>query len=125
MLHIDLPSRSEIEGLATFRGSPAVSLYLPTTPLTQDAQADRIGLKNLLKTAVAEMEAADVPKRAVRAIEDATEARVAFVSRFGDGVLVTDRTVLQENDVLHVLMDDERAAVVERRLTHAPKVEAE
>jgi trk system potassium uptake protein TrkA len=50
---------------------------------------------------------------------------VAFVSRFGDGVLVTDRTVLQENDVLHVLMDDEQAAVVERRLTHAPKVEAE
>ncbi len=35
------------------------------------------------------------------------------------------RTVLQENDVLHVLMDDERAAVVERKLTHAPKVEAE
>ncbi|SIQ34764.1 trk system potassium uptake protein TrkA [Cellulosimicrobium aquatile] len=63
--------------------------------------------------------------RTVRAIEDATEARVAFVSRFGDGVLVTDRTVLQENDVLHVLMDDERAAVVERKLTHAPKVEAE
>ena len=48
MLHIDLPSRSEIESLVAFRGSPAVSLYLPTTPLTQDAQADRIALKNLL-----------------------------------------------------------------------------
>lgn len=77
MLHIDLPSRSEIERLAIFRGGPAVSLYLPTTPLTQDAQADRIGLKNLLKSAVAEMEAADAPKRAVRAIEDAVEHIIA------------------------------------------------
>lgn len=63
--------------------------------------------------------------RTVRAIEDATGARVAFVSRFGDGTVVTERTVLQENDVLHVIMEDERAAAVERLLTHAPKVEAE
>ncbi|HMO28906.1 hypothetical protein [Enterovirga sp.] len=71
MLHIDVPTRSEIERLAGFRGSPAVSLYLPTTPLTQDVQADRIALKNLLKSAVAEMEGVDTPKRAVRAVEDA------------------------------------------------------
>ena len=56
MLHVDLPTRAEIERLAAFRGGPAVSLYLPTTPLTQDAQADRIQLKNLLKAAVVEIE---------------------------------------------------------------------
>lgn len=74
MLHIDLPARNEIERLAAFRGSPAVSLYLPTTPLTQDAQADRVELKNLLRSAVAEIEATGAPKRGVRAIEDAIEA---------------------------------------------------
>lgn len=73
MLHIDLPTRREIEKLAAFRGAAAVSLYLPTTPLTQDAQADRIALKNLLKSAVTELEGAETPKRAVRAIEDAIE----------------------------------------------------
>ena len=63
--------------------------------------------------------------RTVRAIEEASPARVAFVSRFGDGVLVTDRTVLQENDVLHVLMNADDAPTVERVLTHAPKTEVE
>jgi hypothetical protein len=74
MLHIDLPTRNEIERLAAYRGSPAVTLYLPTTPLTQDAQADRIGLKNLLKSAVAEIEETGAAKRDVRAIEEAIEA---------------------------------------------------
>ncbi|HWT08911.1 MAG TPA: hypothetical protein VN329_07085 [Roseomonas sp.] len=77
MLHVDLPTRSEIERLAGFRDSPAVSFYLPTTPLTQDAQADRVALKNMLKSAVAEMEAAGTPKRAVRAVEDAVEHIIA------------------------------------------------
>ncbi len=77
MLHIDLPSRSEIEKLVAFRGSPAVSFYLPTTPLTQDTQADRIALKNLLKSAIAEMEAAGAPKRSIRPIEEAVEAIIA------------------------------------------------
>ncbi|PZR53912.1 TrkA family potassium uptake protein [Xylanimonas oleitrophica] len=56
----------------------------------------------------------------VRRIEAATGARVAFLSRYTDGILVTDDTVLQENDVLHVLMHSDDAATVERRLTHAP-----
>jgi trk system potassium uptake protein TrkA len=56
----------------------------------------------------------------VRRIEAVTGARVAFLSRYTDGVLVTGDTVLQESDVLHVLMRDEDAATVERLLTHAP-----
>ncbi len=63
--------------LAAFRGTPAVSLYLPTTPLSQDAEADRIALKNLLRTAVAELDGAQTPKRAVRAIEEAVQHIVA------------------------------------------------
>ncbi len=65
MLHIDHPTRADIEALATWRGAPAVSIYLATTPLTQETDVDRIELKNLLKSAVAELEAADTPKRQI------------------------------------------------------------
>ena len=47
-----------------------------TTPLTQDAKADRIELRNLLKTAVAQLDAANADKRGVRSIEGAVEAIV-------------------------------------------------
>ena len=57
---------------------------------------------------------------AVRRIEAATGARVAFISRYTEGVLATLDTVLQENDVLHLLMRSEDAPAVERILTHAP-----
>jgi hypothetical protein len=71
MLHIDLPTRAEIERLADHRGTPTVSIYLRTTPLTQETQGDRIELKNLLKTAVEQMEAAGTPKRSIWPIEQA------------------------------------------------------
>lgn len=74
MLHIDLPSRSEIERLAAWRGAPAVSIYLRTTPLTEDAGKDRIELKNLLKTAVAQLEEAGTDKRQIWPIEEAVSA---------------------------------------------------
>ena len=70
MLHIDLPTRAQIEKLIAHRAQPTVSIYLRTTPLTQEAQADRIELKNLLKTAVSEMEAFDTPKRSIWPIEE-------------------------------------------------------
>ena len=63
MLHIDLPTRAEIDRLVVHRGAPAVSIYLATTPVTQDTAADRIELKNLSKQAVAQMEAGGVEKR--------------------------------------------------------------
>lgn len=71
MLHIDLPSRTEIENLADHKESPAVSIYLRTTPNTKDAQADRIELKNLLKEAVTQLEAAGTDKRSIWPIEAA------------------------------------------------------
>ena len=76
MLHIDLPTRAEIEKLANYRSSPAVTFYLGTTPLTQDAQADRIELKNLLKSAVAEMAEAGLDKRAILPIEESVGALI-------------------------------------------------
>lgn len=76
MLHIDLPTRGEIEKLAAYRGGPAVSIYLRTTPLTQETRADRLELKNLLKEAVAQMEAADTAKRSIWPIEQAVDALI-------------------------------------------------
>jgi hypothetical protein len=76
MLHIDLPTRADIETLAAHRAAPAVSIYLRTTPLTQDAGQDRIELKNLLKAAVAQLEAAETPKRSIWPIEQAVEALI-------------------------------------------------
>jgi hypothetical protein len=76
VLHIDLPSRPDIERLVAYRGSPAVSIYVRTTPLTEEAQADRIELKNLLKAAIAEMEAAGVAKREVARVAQGVDALI-------------------------------------------------
>jgi hypothetical protein len=77
MLYIDLPTHADIAALVAHRGAPSVSIYLRTTPLTQQAQADRIELKNLLKAAVAELEAGGTAKRAIWPIEQAVEAVIA------------------------------------------------
>lgn len=74
MLYVDLPTRADMDKLIGYRGNPAVSIYLRTTPLTQDTKGDRIELKNLMKAAVAEMEAANVPKRSIAAMEESVEA---------------------------------------------------
>ena len=58
----------------------------------------------------------------LRAIEAATGARVAYLQRYGEGLLPTADTVLQENDVLRLLVRVEDEASVERTLT-APPVE--
>ncbi len=73
MLHVDLPSPTEIERLAATRAEPCVSIYLPTTPITQDVGVDRIALKNLLREAMRLAEAAETPKRALWPIEEAVE----------------------------------------------------
>ena len=53
-------------------------------------------------------------------LETVSGARVAFVTRFGDGMLPTPATVLQQNDLLHVLVLADDAPRVERVLTAAP-----
>jgi hypothetical protein len=73
LLYIDLPTQAEIAKLIGFRGNPAVTLYLRTTPVTRDAQADRIELRNLLKAALAQVEEAGVARRDVEAIRNAVE----------------------------------------------------
>ena len=60
----------------------------------------------------------------LRVLEEATGARIAYLTRYGDGLLPTPTTVLQENDTVHVLMRADASALVERILTSAPAVTA-
>ncbi|MEY3309702.1 MAG: hypothetical protein RLZZ413_3740, partial [Pseudomonadota bacterium] len=73
MLHIDLPTRAEIAKLTETRATPCVTIYVATSPVTEQAQIDRIELKTLLKSAVQQLQAAGTPKRSIQPIEDAIE----------------------------------------------------
>jgi hypothetical protein len=51
-LHTDIPGRREVERLLEQRGDGLVSIYLPTSPITPEADAARIAFKNLSARAV-------------------------------------------------------------------------
>lgn len=58
-------------------------------------------------------------------IEQVTGTRVAYLTRYGDGVLPSPDTVLQENDLVHLMVLATEVPRVERVLTHVPpEVEA-
>jgi hypothetical protein len=69
-LHTDIPTRSEIERLLATRDACCVSIYLSTSTITREAQADRIELKNLAAAATEQLEAAGADQRAVAEIRD-------------------------------------------------------
>jgi Bacterial archaeo-eukaryotic release factor family 11 len=73
MLHVDIPSRADIERLMATRAPACVSIFLRTSPITQDTQKDRIELKNLARTALDRLRAQDTDKRALQAIEEAAD----------------------------------------------------
>jgi trk system potassium uptake protein TrkA len=54
-------------------------------------------------------------------LESASGARVAFVTRFGKGLLPTASTVLQDGDQVHVLVTDDIADDVERITASTPE----
>jgi release factor family 11 len=70
VLYVDIPTPADISALATARGDACVSIYLRTTPLTQQAQADRTELKNLARRAVEQLEQAGVAKQRSAAIAE-------------------------------------------------------
>jgi hypothetical protein len=73
MLHVDIPSRADIEKLIGVRAPTCLSLYLRTTPITQDAQADRIEFKNLSRAGIEQLRAQNADKGNVAAIEEAVD----------------------------------------------------
>jgi hypothetical protein len=70
MLHVDIPSLADLKVLASHRGDICVSIYLRTTPVTQETAGDRIELKNLAKEAVRQLETAKADKRRVAALTE-------------------------------------------------------
>jgi len=63
LLHTDMPTRRDVETIASHKGHPALTIYLATTPLTQETAADRTALRNLLRQAVTAMEGAGLGVR--------------------------------------------------------------
>jgi hypothetical protein len=59
MLHIDIPTLAEFKALAAMRADAFVSLYLPTSPLSEHVEANRIAFKALAKEAISQLREAD------------------------------------------------------------------
>lgn len=70
MLYVDLPSRSDVAALAGTRSDACVSIYLETTPLTQQIEASRIELGNLLREAQRQLTEAGFDKKRLGAFLD-------------------------------------------------------
>ena len=68
--HIDIPTRPEIAALLDERNPASVSIYLPTTPLPQDADADRIEFKNLAAAAIGQLEDAGADRATVAGVRE-------------------------------------------------------
>ena len=75
-LHTDIPTRSEIERLLQARDPSSVSIYLPTSTIPQEAQANRTELKNLASEAVGQLEAVGADRRDVAEVREALEELV-------------------------------------------------
>ncbi|EAQ34135.1 hypothetical protein NB311A_09431 [Nitrobacter sp. Nb-311A] len=63
MLYVDIPALSDLRKLNDVRADACVSIYVRTTPLTQDVEASRIETGNLAKQAYAQLEAGGLDKR--------------------------------------------------------------
>ncbi len=70
MLHVDIPTREDLERLITARGPACVTIYVPTTPVTSEADGDRIALGNLARDALEQLRAADHERQAVASLDE-------------------------------------------------------
>ena len=59
----------------------------------------------------------------VGSLEEATGARVAFLTRLGEGIVPDHRTVYQEGDLVHLVMRHDDATRVEQVLAEQPPTE--
>ena len=75
-MHIDMPTRATVERLLTARHDICVSIYVPTSPLTQEAQASRIELKNLSGEATRQLETAGADRRGVEEVRETLDELV-------------------------------------------------
>lgn len=76
VLYVDIPTTSDLLSLTEHRNAAAVSLYLPTSPGSTNAQAARIELKSLARTAVQELERRGVDASQITAVEELVHSLV-------------------------------------------------
>lgn len=73
MLYVDVPTSSEFEALGRVRKEGCVSIYLKTTPLSQQAGEGQIELRNLARQAQEQLAANGFDKREIGAISEQLE----------------------------------------------------
>src|SRR5690554_7432179 len=77
MHYVDMPSAREIGDLSLVRSDACISIYLPTTPLTQDIEKSRVSLGNLVKEAVEQLEDMGLEKRRIWPIQEQFDVLLA------------------------------------------------
>lgn len=70
MLHLDIPSAEQFRALAAHRGDVAVTIALPTTPLSQEAGAMRTAFANLAREAAGQAEALPLARGRLPALKE-------------------------------------------------------
>lgn len=70
MLYVDIPTAKDLETLRAVRDEAAVSLYLETTPVTQDIEKAIITFGNVSKQAFDQLNAAGVDKRRLASLAE-------------------------------------------------------
>ena len=58
--------------------------------------------------------------RPISELETATESRVAFLTRLGEALIPDEHTVLQDGDLVHMTIIDEKLAIAEAVLSKGP-----
>ncbi len=61
--------------------------------------------------------------KSLRSIESATGVRIAYLTRFGEGILPTAETSYQQGDILHAMMRTTATDEITRILSAAPQEE--
>jgi hypothetical protein len=96
MLHVDVPTRGEFKALNKVRGDACVSIYLATTPLSQNTDASRIELGNLAHQAREQLESTGLDKRRL----------AALMEHFDDLVVDDEFWRLQANSLAVLITPD-------------------
>jgi Bacterial archaeo-eukaryotic release factor family 11 len=75
-MHTDIPTRSELVSLLEARDPACVSIFLPTSVVTQDTRGERIELKTRASEAIDQLASAGVDRDAVGHVREALEGLV-------------------------------------------------
>jgi trk system potassium uptake protein TrkA len=116
------PARAEIYQRL---GIPTVATVLWTTDQIMRRLLPQ-GSRSEWQDASGKVQLAEVPLhrewfgKPVSLIEQHTDARVAFITRLGEGLIPNEHTVLQEGDVVHVMVEDKNLNATENSLAQAP-----